>query len=71
MYTANSDHRTPPSRSRAGKVHERVAPLMQIDEDKSAPCINELPALVALGPHLHGESDDSLVGPAPRTPSQD
>jgi hypothetical protein len=38
---------------------------MQIDEDKSAPCIDELPALVAPEPHLQEKSDDSLVGPSP------
>lgn len=38
---------------------------MQIDEDKSTPCINELPALAAPRPHLQGQSDDSMVGPSP------
>jgi hypothetical protein len=38
---------------------------MQLDEGKSTPCINELPALVAPELHLQGQSDDSLVRPSP------
>jgi hypothetical protein len=37
---------------------------MQIDEDTSAPCINEVPALVAQEANLQRDSDDSLVGPS-------
>ena len=46
------------------KVHDRLTLLMQIDEDTSAPCVNELPALIAPDTRFQRLSDDLLVRPS-------